>query len=234
MYITQLCVMCCDAMIIAIDGPAGSGKGAVAKMIDERLNFTRIDTGAMYRCIALKMLRNNIGLNDEKEITQLLENTEIKLRKKENELYVFLDGEDVSKLIRMPEVNNFVSSVSAIKQIRIKMVDMQRKMKGTNENIVMEGRDITTVVFPDADLKVYLTADISERARRRYIEMNEAGIETTYEDVLKSMEARDKNDMQKEMGALKIADDAIVIDNTYMTLEETFEEFQKLIKSKEI
>lgn len=218
-------------MIVAIDGPAGAGKGAIAKMIDEKLNFTRIDTGAMYRCIALKMIRNDIGLNDIDKIKQILENTNIELRKIENDLHVFLDGEDVSKLIRTPEVNNFVSPVSAIKEIRIKMVDLQRNMKNVASDIVMEGRDITTVVFPDADLKVYLTASLEERAKRRYKELVENGVQTTYEEVLESIEARDKNDMQKEMGALIIAEDAIIIDNTYLTIEETFDKFKELIQA---
>lgn len=219
-------------MIIAIDGPAGSGKGAIAKMIDERLNFTRIDTGAMYRCIALKMLRNGIGLNDINEIKKILENTKVELIKKDKELYVFLDGENVSKLIRTPDVNDFVSPVSSIKEVRIKMVDLQRNMKNVAKDIVMEGRDITTVVFPDADLKVYLTASLSERAKRRHKELVESGIEISYEEVLRSIDARDKNDMQKEMGALKIAEDAVVIDNTDLNLEETFEKFKVLIDEK--
>lgn len=219
-------------MIIAIDGPAGSGKGAIAKMIDERLNFTRIDTGAMYRCIALKMLRNGIGLNDINEIKKILESTKVELIKKDKELYVFLDGEDVSKLIRTPDVNDFVSPVSSIKEVRIKMVDLQRNMKNVAKDIVMEGRDITTVVFPDADLKVYLTASLSERAKRRHKELVESGIEISYEEVLRSIETRDKNDMQKEMGALKIAEDAMVIDNTDLNLEETFEKFKVLIDEK--
>ena len=219
-------------MIVAIDGPAGAGKGAIAKMIDERLNFTRIDTGAMYRCIALKMIRNSIGLNDIDEIKAILESTNIELIKKENELYVLLDGEDVSKLIRTPEVNDFVSPVSGIKEIRIKMVDLQRNMKNVAKDIVMEGRDITTVVFPDADLKVYLTADVFERVNRRYKEMIENGIEISLEEVQKSIEARDKNDMEKEMGALMIAEDAIIIDNTDLTIEETFNTFKELIDER--
>ena len=138
----------------------------------------------------------------------------------------------MTKFIRTPEVNNIVSPVSAIKTIRIKMVDLQRNMKNDANNIVMEGRDITTVVFPDADIKVYLTATIEERARRRYQEMNEAGMDVSYEDVLQSMIARDNNDMQKEMGALKVAEDAIVIDNTNLSIEETFEVFKNIIDKK--
>lgn len=217
-------------MIIAIDGPAGSGKGAIAKKIDKELGFTRIDTGAMYRCIALKMLRNNINLEDMQSIEHLLNNTNIELKKVGEELIVLLDGEDVSKEIRTPKVNDIVSPASAIKQIRIKMVDLQRAMKNTAENIVMEGRDITTVVFPDADLKIYLTADLQIRAERRFKELQVAGVDTTFEEVLESMRIRDENDMQKEMGALKIAEDAVIIDNTNLNIEETFEEFKKMIR----
>lgn len=217
-------------MIVAIDGPAGSGKGTVAKLIDERLGFTRIDTGAMYRCIALKMLRNDIGLDEEEKIKELLENTNIELKKENDALIILLDGEDVTKEIRTPPVNNIVSPVSAIKIIRIKMVDLQRAMKDKAENIVMEGRDITTVVFPDADLKVYLTASLDERARRRFEELKASNVETTFEEVREKIQARDENDMKKEMGALKVADGAIVIDNTDISIEGTFESIKKLIE----
>ena len=198
-------------MIIAIDGPAGSGKGAIAKMIDEKLGFTRIDTGAMYRCIALKMLRNDIEIENIEAIKSMLNDTRI-------------------ELIRTPEVNAVVSPVSSVKEIRIKMVDLQRAMKDVAKDIVMEGRDITTVVFPDADLKVYLTADLDERAKRRYLELKESNADVSYEDVYENIKSRDENDKHKEMGALKIAEDAVVIDNTHLNIEETFEVFKKLIE----
>lgn len=217
-------------MIVAIDGPAGAGKGAIAKMISERLGFTRIDTGAMYRCVTLKMIRLNIGLSEIDKIKDLLEHTDIRLSIEDDILKVYLDGEDVTKEIRTPEVNDFVSPVSAIKEIRIKMVDLQRNMKNYAKDIVMEGRDITTVVFPDADFKFYLTASSEKRAERRLKEMQEAGVEITYEEVLNSIVARDKKDMEKEMGALMVAKDAIIIDNTEMDLEETFEAFKKEIE----
>ena len=219
-------------MIVAIDGPAGSGKGTVAKMIDEKLGFTRIDTGAMYRCIALKMLRKGIGLEEEEKIKELLEYTDIELKKENNELYVYLDGEDVTKEIRTPAVNEVVSPVSSIKMIRIKMVDLQRAMKNKAENIVMEGRDITTVVFPDADVKIYLTASLEERARRSFEELKASQVDTTYEEVLESIKTRDENDMQKEMGALKVAEDAIIVDNTNVSIEDTFVMVKKIIEEK--
>lgn len=219
-------------MIIAIDGPAGSGKGAIARMIDEKLGFTRIDTGAMYRCIALKMLRKDIKISDIEAIKEMLDDTKIELIKEKSELNVYLDGENVTKQIRTPEVNAIVSPVSSVKEIRIKMVDLQRAMKDIAENIVMEGRDITTVVFPDADLKVYLTADLNERAKRRYLELKESNADISYEEVYENIKSRDENDKNKEMGALKVADGAVIIDNTNLNIEETFLEFKKLIEKK--
>lgn len=221
-------------MIIAIDGPAGSGKGAIARMIDEKLGFTRIDTGAMYRCIALKMLRKDIKISDIEAIKEMLDDTKIELIKEKSELNVYLDGENVTRQIRTPEVNAIVSPVSSVKEIRIKMVDLQRAMKNIAKNIVMEGRDITTVVFPDADLKVYLTADLNERAKRRYLELKESNANISYEEVYENIKARDENDRKKEMGALKVADGAVIIDNTNLNIEETFLEFKKLIENKVI
>lgn len=221
-------------MIIAIDGPAGSGKGAIARMIDEKLGFTRIDTGAMYRCIALKMLRKDIKISDIEAIKEMLDDTKIELIKEKSELNVYLDGENVTKQIRTPEVNAIVSPVSSVKEIRIKMVDLQRAMKNIAKNIVMEGRDITTVVFPDADLKVYLTADLNERVKRRYLELKESNANISYEEVYENIKSRDENDRKKEMGALKVADDAVIIDNTNLNIEETFLEFKKLIENKVI
>ena len=216
-------------MIIAIDGPAGTGKGTVAKMISERLNYTYIDTGAMYRTVTLKMIRDNIKLNEIEKINKLLNEIEITFKNIDNKQKIFLDGEDVSELIRKPNVNELVSPVSAIKEIRIKMVDLQRKL-GDVANVIMEGRDITTVVFPNADIKIYLDADIEVRAQRRYKELIQKGNNVTYEETLESIDKRDKNDMEKEMGALKIAEDAIVIDTTNLTPEEVFYKINDLVE----
>lgn len=228
-------------MIIAIDGPAGTGKGTISKLIAERLGFMYIDTGAMYRAITLKILRNNIKINDIKEIEELLNNTKIdfenlQLDSQQNNQNktiqrVYLDNEDVTDLIRMPEVNENVSAYSAIKIIRTKMVELQRKI-ANGKNVIMEGRDITTVVFPNAEIKVYLTASAEERARRRYIELKERGINTTYEETLESINKRDYNDMNKEIGALKVAPEAIVIDSTDLSIEETYEKMNQIIQEK--
>lgn len=216
-------------MIIAIDGPAGTGKGTVAKIISEKLNFTYIDTGAMYRCITLKMIRDNIQLNEIEKIKDLLNEINITFKNIDNKQKVLLDGEDVSELIRKPNVNELVSPVSAIKEIRIKMVDLQRKL-GEDANVIMEGRDITTVVFPNADIKIYLDADLEVRAKRRYNELIQKGNNVTYEETLESIAKRDKNDMEKEMGALKIAEDAVVIDTTYLTPKEVFDKIKNLVE----
>lgn len=221
-------------MIVAIDGPAGTGKGTIASLISKRLNYTYIDTGAMYRCIALKMLDENIKIDDDIEkIKDLLERTKIEFMNFNDKQHVFLDDVDVTDEIRTPRVNDTVSPVSAIKEIRIKLVEMQREL-GKESNVVMEGRDITTVVFPNADVKIYLTATEEERAMRRYKELIARGIDTTFEETLEKINARDKNDMNKEMGALKIAEDAIVIDSTELSIEEVYEKVAMLITDKEL
>lgn len=218
-------------MIVAIDGPAGTGKGTVAKLISERLDFVYIDTGAMYRCITLKMIRENISLDEEEKIKDLLERTKITFKNLDDKQHVYLDGEDVSDLIRKPNVNELVSPVSAIKIIRIKMVELQRKL-GEEGNVIMEGRDITTVVFPNAEVKIYLDAKLEIRAERRYKELIARGNDVTYEDTLESIRKRDKNDMEKEMGALKIAEDAVVIDTSNMTIEEVYDKIKEIIELK--
>lgn len=218
-------------MIVAIDGPAGTGKGTVAKLISERLDFVYIDTGAMYRCITLKMIRENISLDEEEKIKDLLERTKITFKNLEDKQHVYLDGEDVSDLIRKPNVNELVSPVSAIKIIRIKMVELQRQL-GEEGNVIMEGRDITTVVFPNAEVKIYLDAKLEIRAERRYKELIARGNDVTYEDTLESIRKRDKNDMEKEMGALKIAEDAVVIDTSNMTIEEVYDRIKEIIELK--
>lgn len=220
-------------MIIAIDGPAGTGKGTVASLISKRLGYTYIDTGAMYRCIALKMLNNNIQLGDIDKIEKLLEETKIEFMNFADKQHVFLDDEDVTEEIRTPRVNDIVSPVSAVVEIRKKLVEMQQKF-GEELNIVMEGRDITTVVFPNADVKIYLTAEPEIRAKRRFDELIAKGIDTTFEETLEKINARDRNDMNKPVGALMIAKDAIVIDSSNLTIEEVYEKIHEIITDREI
>lgn len=220
-------------MIVAIDGPAGTGKGTIASLISKRLGYTYIDTGAMYRCIALKMLNNNIQLNDMEKIQKLLDETKIEFMNFADKQHVFLDDEDVTEEIRTPRVNDVVSQVSAIVEIRKKLVEMQQKF-GEEQNVVMEGRDITTVVFPNADVKIYLTAEPEIRAKRRFDELMAKGVETTYEETLEKINARDKNDMNKPVGALMIAKNATVVDSSNLTIEEVYEKVHEIITDKEI
>lgn len=220
-------------MIIAIDGPAGTGKGTISKLISERLGFVYVDTGAMYRAVTLKMLRNDINIDELDKIEELLNTTKIDFINA-GDTYVgqrvLLDEEDVTDEIRMPEVNEHVSPYSAVKIIRSKMVELQRKI-AQGKNVIMEGRDITTVVFPNAEIKIYLTASSEERAKRRYKELIEKGIKTTFEETLESINKRDFNDMNKEVGALKIAEDAIVVDTSELSIEEVYEELEQIIKN---
>ena len=225
-------------MIVAIDGPAGTGKGTISKLIAQRMNYTYIDTGAMYRAITLKMIRNDIKLEETEKIENMFSNTTITFENgtDSNGVYyqkVFLDGEDVSEEIRTPIINEHVSPYSALPLIRAKLVDMQRKMAGS-QNTIMEGRDITTVVFPNAEVKIYLDATPEERANRLYKELIGKGIDTTYEETLESINKRDYNDMHKEIGALKVADEAVIVDTTLLSIEEVYERVCSIIKDKEM
>ena len=211
--------------IIAIDGPSGSGKGTIAKEVARRLNYTYIDTGAMYRCVSLKSLEENLKETDEEEIVELLKNMDIKLT---NDGKVYLDGKDVSDEIRTMEVTARVSKISCIIPLRLVMEDKQREM-AKNQNIVMEGRDITTVIFPDAKYKFYIDASLEDRAERRYKQNQEKGIESSLEEIKESLKQRDYDDMNRPLGALKRTDDQHYIDNGKNTVEESVNEILKIV-----
>ena len=217
------------AFVVAIDGPAGSGKGTVTKKIAQDMGLTNIDTGATYRCVALAVLENGISLEDKEKIIEISKNITIDMDTEQN---VFLNGKNVTKQIRSKEVSGIVSQVSSIKEVRLNMVELQRKL-AEGKNVIMEGRDITTYVFPNADVKIYLDASIEERAKRRFKEMQEKGIETTYEEVYQNIEMRDNNDKNKEIGSLQIAPDAIVVDTTSLTIEEVTEKIKEIIKKEQ-
>ena len=214
---------------IAIDGPAGAGKSTIAKRVSAELSFIYVDTGAMYRAIALYLLKNAIQPEDLDSVKHALGEIEIAIRYVGGEQHVLLNGEDVSKEIRSKEVTAIVSQISSIIPVREKMVEVQRKL-ATGKNVIVEGRDIGTVVFPNADLKIYLDASEEIRAKRRYKENMENGINTTYEEVLENVKLRDYNDKNKKVGALKKAEDAVVIDSSKMTIDEVVEKIKKLIK----
>ena len=219
------------SFIVAIDGPAGTGKGTVTSLISKEMGLVNIDTGATYRCVALYAIQNNIQLEEKEKIIASLKDIHIDMKNENGEQTIFLNGRDVSKEIRSKEVTKIVSQVSSIKEVRFAMVEVQRNL-AKGKDVIMEGRDITTYVFPNADVKIYLDADEKERARRRYKEMQEKGIEMTYEEVLKNIQIRDKNDKEKEIGALKIAEDAIYIDTTNLSIEEEKNRVKQIIEEK--
>lgn len=217
------------SFVVAIDGPAGTGKGTITKLIAQELGLINIDTGAMYRCITLKGIRNGkSSLAQSEELIQIAKDSSIYIENYNGNQQTFLDGEDVTTEIRSKEVSDFVSQLSSIPEIREIVVNLSRKI-AEGKDVIMEGRDITTVVFPDAQVKIYLDADVEERAKRRFKENQEKGIEGSYEQVLENVKTRDYNDMHKKVGALKIAEDAIVVDTTKMTIEEVKEAVKKII-----
>ena len=219
------------SFIVAIDGPAGTGKGTMAELLSKKYHLLNVDTGAMYRCVTLEMLNKNIKLDDDEKIADMLKTIKIDMSAENGKQKVVLNGRDVTEQIRSKEVSANVSTVSSIKQIRFAMSGLQRKM-AQGKNVIMEGRDIGTVVFPTADVKIYLDANVEVRAQRRFQQNQEKGIEMSYEEVLESIKKRDKNDMEKEMGALKIAEDAVVIDTSNMTIEEVYDKIKEIIELK--
>lgn len=212
---------------IAIDGPAGSGKSTISSLLAKKLKWTHIDTGAMYRAVTLYALRNNLNLHDEKEYS-FLENIKISYVNG----VIYLNGENVSEEIRSEEVTNNVSLVSSIKYVRVKMVDLQRKA-AEGINVVMDGRDIGTVVLPKANLKVFLTANVEERAKRRLEENKRKNINKNIEDVIEEIKIRDQKDSTREESPLKKAEDAIKLDTTYLTIEEVVDKILLMIDKKE-
>ena len=218
-------------MIVAVDGPAGSGKGTVTKRIEKELGFLNLDTGATYRCVALEVLKKNIDLKDEKEIIRITNQIDIKIDNTGDKDIILLNGEDVSKEIRTKEVTAIVSQISSIIPVREKMVEVQRKL-AIGKDVIVEGRDIGTVVFPNADLKIYLDATPEERAKRRVNQNNQNNIESNYEQILKDIIERDKRDSTREISPLKKADDAIVVDSTNLTIEEVVNKIVELAKTR--
>lgn len=218
-------------MIVAVDGPAGSGKGTVTKRIEKELGFLNLDTGATYRCVALQILKENVSMEDEEKIIKIANEIDIEIDNTGDKDIIFLNGVDVSKDIRTKEVTAIVSQVSSIIPVREKMVEVQRKLANV-KNVIVEGRDIGTVVFPNADIKIYLDASEEIRAKRRYEENVKNGVDTSYTEVLENVRLRDYNDMHKKVGALKKADDAIVIDSTDLTIDEVVNKIKNIINER--
>ena len=214
-------------IIIAIDGPAGSGKSTAAKNIAQKLGFTYLDTGAMYRAITFIALRNGIAENIP-AVIEMARRISLKLRFENGVTKVFVDDEEVTEQIRTAEVNGKVSDISRIPEVRAELVKIQKRM-GEEGNIVAEGRDVTTVVFPNADLKIFLTASIDIRTKRRLKEFQDKNIPTTFEEVKANLEKRDRIDSGREISPLKKADDAIEFDNSALTPEQDYEFLHKKI-----
>lgn len=217
----------CKNYVIAIDGEAGTGKSTLAKNIAKKYGIVYMDTGAMYRCVTLAMLNENIRLDNIDEISKLLDTIKIDMTNENGEDKFYLNGEDVSTKIREKQVNDYVSQVSHIPVVRERMVNLQREL-AKGKKIVMEGRDIGTNVFPNAEVKIYLVASAEERAKRRVAQNKEKGIDIPYEEILKNVIFRDNNDKSSLVGTLKKAEDAFEIDTTKLTMEEE----EKLVVEK--
>ena len=217
--------------VVAIDGPAGSGKGTVTKIVAEKRNLISIDTGAMYRCVTLDCINKGINYDNIPEIQKVLDKIKIELKKEDGIQKVYLNGKDVSKEIRESKINNLVSEFAAIKEVREKITPMQRDM-GKTQDIIMEGRDIGTVVFPNADVKIFLDCDVNERAKRRFLQNQKEGIESTYEEILENIIKREKINSTREIAPFKKAEDAILIDSSNLTIEEVVEKIIQLIDQK--
>lgn len=217
------------SFIVAMDGPAGAGKGTITKQVAQKLGYIYIDTGAMFRCVTLNIIQEGIEIKQEDRIKEILDKINIDMQESGE---IFLNGEEVSKTIREEEVNRFVSPISVIPMVREKLLEIQRKI-AQGKNVIMEGRDIGTVVFPNADVKIYLDASAEERARRRLKQNQEKGISGSYEEVLKSIMDRDERDKNRKIAPLKQAEDAIYIDSTNMSIEEVVDKIVRIVKSVE-
>lgn len=206
-------------LIIAIDGPAGSGKSTTARLVAERLGLLHVDTGAMYRAFTLKVLESGIDPGDVERVSALVEHTAVELQKEGSRLRVLLDGRDVTERIRLADVTKAVSAVSSVAMVRKAMVKQQRAMSAA-QGVVLEGRDIGTVVFPDADVKVYLIASLEARAKRRHLELKERGVDVAASVLEQEIAERDRLDSTRNESPLKQADDAIEIDTSLLTVDE--------------
>lgn len=215
---------------IAIDGPAGAGKSTIAKMVAKKLEFVYVDTGAMYRAIALYMLRNQVG-KDEEQVAAQVANADVKIMYADGEQQVLLNGENVSPYIRTEEVGNMASFVAKTEAVRAKLLELQRNLAAT-EDVIMDGRDIGTHVLPNAEVKIYLTASSAERANRRYKELCEKGVPCDLKEIEKDIIARDEQDMNRKIAPLKQAADAKLIDSSHMTIDQVVEEIIRVYESK--
>ena len=218
---------------IAIDGPAGAGKSTIAKKVAEELSCVYVDTGAMYRAMALYLLQNNVDKEKPEEIGRICQRAEISIVYENKEQVVLLNGENVNMYLRSEEVGNMASVSSANPKVREKLLDLQRKL-AASMSVVMDGRDIGTTILPDADVKIYLTASSLTRAKRRFLELQEKGIQCSLSEIQKDIEERDERDMNREISPLKQADDAVLVDSSEMTIQEVVNCILQIFREKVI
>ena len=220
------------SFVVAIDGPAGSGKGTVTKLVGKKEGLINIDTGAMYRCVTLNMIKEKVGLEDTEKIKEILEKIKIEFKTENEEDKVYLNEEEVTKQIREKDVNSLVSQVSHLVEVRENITKLSRKV-AEGKKVIMEGRDIGTNVFPNAEIKIYLDATPEERANRRMKQNEEKGISATYEEVLENIKFRDNNDKTSKVAPLKQAEDAIYVDTTNLEIPAVVEKICKIIENSE-
>ncbi|MHC4595897.1 MAG: (d)CMP kinase [Planctomycetota bacterium] len=219
-------------LVITIDGPAASGKSTVARLLAQRLGASFLDTGAMYRAVTLAATRAGVDMSDEEKLLDVVETSDFQFSVKEGKMVVGINGADVSEQLRNPEITANARHIASAPRVREKLVEMQRQFAAGEEKIVTEGRDQGTVAFGDADIKFYLTAEPSERARRRQAELRAKGLSESLEKVQTAIEERDKSDQSRTVGPLKPADDAIVVDSTDLSIEEVVEKLLSCVKEK--
>ena len=215
---------------VAIDGPAGAGKSTIAKRIARRLGYIYVDTGAMYRAMAYYLIQNQVDAADQEAIAAACQHADISICYQDGEQVVLLNGENVNAYLRTEAVGNMASVSSAVPEVRKKLVELQQKL-ARETNVVMDGRDIGTVVLPDADVKVYLTASVETRAKRRFLELQEKGEPTDLAKIAADIEDRDYRDMHRELSPLKQAEDAILLDTSALDFEEVMREMEKLVEA---
>ena len=216
---------------IAIDGPAGAGKSTIARRVARELSFIYVDTGAMYRAMALYLLRRKVNRDDTEQIGNICQDAEISIEYQNGEQIVLLNGENVNSYLRTEEVGNMASVSSAVPRVREKLLSLQRKL-AKDMSVVMDGRDIGTTILPDADVKIYLTASSLTRARRRYLELQEKGTVCNLDDIQKDIEERDQRDMNREISPLRQAEDAVLVDSSDLTIQQVVDRILQIFRSK--
>ena len=215
---------------IAIDGPAGAGKSTIARRVAKELSFIYVDTGAMYRAMALYLLRRKVNRDDTEQIGNICQDAEISIEYQNGEQIVLLNGENVNSYLRTEEVGNMASVSSAVPRVREKLLSLQRKL-AKDMSVVMDGRDIGTTILPDADVKIYLTASSLTRAKRRYLELQEKGTVCNLDDIQKDIEERDQRDMSREISPLRQAEDAVLVDSSDLTIQQVVDRILQIFRS---